>query len=84
MTSSANEATAKRTGQAAGFLEGVFANTDTPDFVGPVRCTAPAEGEGVSLEWPWNWMPATGSLRHCRWCRWRGRNRRLPRNRRQR
>ena len=51
MTSSANEATAKRTGQAAGFLEEVFANTDTSDFVGPVRCTAPAEGEGVSLEW---------------------------------
>ena len=54
MTSSADEATAKRTGQAAGFLEKVFANTDTSDFVGPVRCTAPAEGgrgfTGVAVE----------------------------------
>ena len=25
----------------------MFTNADTSDFVGPVRCTAPAEGEGM-------------------------------------
>ena len=46
MTSNANEAPAKRTGQAAGFLEEVFANTDTSDFVGPVE----REKEAASQE----------------------------------
>ena len=39
-------------------------------------------GKGCSPEWWWSWTPETTSSRHCRWCRWR--ERRLPRNRRQR
>ena len=34
-------------GQDARFIEEVFTRTDTSDFVGSVRCTAPAEGEGM-------------------------------------
>ena len=35
------------------------------------RCAAPRQprGKGCSPEWPWSWMPATGSSRHCRSCR---------------
>ena len=34
-------------GQDAQFIEQMFTNADTFDFVGSVRCTAPAEGGGV-------------------------------------
>ena len=34
-------------GQDARFIEEVFTRTDTSDFVGSVRCTTPAEGEGM-------------------------------------
>ena len=34
-------------GQEARFIEEVFTRTDTSDFVGSVRCTTPAEGEGM-------------------------------------
>ena len=34
-------------GQEARYIEGLFTCTDTSDFVGSVRCTAPAEGGGV-------------------------------------
>ena len=34
-------------GQEARFIEEVFPRTDTSDFVGSVRCTASAEGEGM-------------------------------------
>ena len=33
-------------GQESQYLEGMFTGTDTSDFVGSVRCTAPP-GEGV-------------------------------------
>ena len=34
-------------GQEARYIEQMFTRTDTSDFVGSVRCTAPAEGEGM-------------------------------------
>ena len=34
-------------GQEARYIEEIFTRTDTSDFVGSVRCTAPAEGEGM-------------------------------------
>ena len=34
-------------GQEARYIEEVFTATDTSDFVGSVRCTVPAEGEGM-------------------------------------
>ena len=34
-------------GQEARYIEEMFTGTDTSDFVGSVRCTAPAEGEGM-------------------------------------
>ena len=34
-------------GQEALYIEQMFTRTDTSDFVGSVRCTAPAEGEGM-------------------------------------
>ena len=34
-------------GQDARYIEEMFTFTDTSDFVGSVRCTAPAEGEGM-------------------------------------
>ena len=34
-------------GQDARYIEEMFAGTDTSDFVGSVRCTTPAEGEGM-------------------------------------
>ena len=34
-------------GQEARYIEEVFTRTDTSDFVGLVRCTTPAEGEGL-------------------------------------
>ena len=34
-------------GQEARYIEQMFTNADTSDFVGSVRCTAPAEGEGM-------------------------------------
>ena len=39
-------------GQEARFIEQVFTTTDTSDFVGSVRCTAPREGQftGIALE----------------------------------
>ena len=39
-------------GQEARFIEQVFTTTDTSDFVGSVRCTAPGEGQftGIALE----------------------------------
>ncbi len=39
-------------GQDARFIEEVFTRTDTSDFVGSVRCTAPGEGlfTGVAVE----------------------------------
>ena len=39
-------------GQHAGFIEELFTRTDTRDFVGSVRCTAPGEGmfTGVAVE----------------------------------
>ena len=39
-------------GQEARFIEEVFTTTDTSDFVGSVRCTAPGEGmfTGVAVE----------------------------------
>ena len=33
------------------------------------RCAAPHQRGECSPEWPWNSMPATRSLRPCRWCR---------------
>ena len=39
-------------GQEARYIEGLFTGTDTSDFVGSVRCTAPGEGmfTGVAVE----------------------------------
>ena len=39
-------------GQDARYIEQMFAGTDTSDFVGSVRCTAPEEGAftGVAVE----------------------------------
>ena len=39
-------------GQEARFIDEVFTHTDTSDFVGSVRCTAPGEGlfTGVTVE----------------------------------
>ena len=39
-------------GQEAQYIEGLFTSTDTSDFVGSVRCTAPGEGmfTGVAVE----------------------------------
>ena len=39
-------------GQEAQFIEQMFTNADTSDFVGSVRCTAPGEGmfTGVAVE----------------------------------
>ena len=39
-------------GQEARYIEGFFTSTDTSDFVGSVRCTAPGEGmfTGVAVE----------------------------------
>ena len=39
-------------GQDARYIEQMFAGTDTSDFVGAVRCTAPEEGTftGVAVE----------------------------------
>ena len=34
-------------GQEAQYIEQMFTRTDTSDFVGSVRCMAPAEGEGM-------------------------------------
>ena len=34
-------------GQEARYIEEMFTSTDTSDFVGSVRCTVPAEGEGM-------------------------------------
>ena len=34
-------------GQEARYIEELFPRTDTSDFVGSVRCTASAEGEGM-------------------------------------
>ena len=34
-------------GQEARYIEELFPGTDTSDFVGSVRCTASAEGEGM-------------------------------------
>ncbi len=34
-------------GQKARYIEQMFTATDTSDFVGSVRCTASAEGEGM-------------------------------------
>ena len=34
-------------GQDSRYIEQMFTNADTSDFVGSVRCTVPAEGEGV-------------------------------------
>ena len=41
------EITLEANGQEALYIEQMFTNADTSDFVGPVRCTAPAEGEGM-------------------------------------
>ena len=57
----------KANGRTPWFIEGVFTGTDTSDFGGSVRGSAP-EGD-CSSEWPWSWMPATASSPHCRWCR---------------
>ena len=37
-------------GQEARFIEEVFPRTDTSDFVGSVRCTAPGRFTGVAVE----------------------------------
>ena len=37
-------------GQEARYIEELFALTDTPDFVGSVRCTAPGQFTGVAVE----------------------------------
>ena len=39
-------------GQEAQYIEQMFTNADTSDFVGSVRCTAPGEGmfTGVAVE----------------------------------
>ena len=37
-------------GQQARFIEEVFPRTDTSDFVGSVRCTAPGRFTGVAVE----------------------------------
>ena len=59
-------------GQSSWFINEVFTGADTSDFAGSVRCTAP--GRGCSPEWPWNWMPPTGSSPPFLWCRFqRGR-----------
>ena len=34
-------------GQDSRYIEQMFTNADTSDFVGSVRCTVPAEGEGM-------------------------------------
>ena len=49
-------------GQEARYIEEVFTATDTSDFVGSVRCTAPA----CSPESRWSWMTATASSPRCR------------------
>ena len=54
-------------GQDARFIEEVFTRTDTSDFVGLVRCTAPEGGlfTGVAVEFD----AATASSPRFRWCR---------------
>ena len=37
-------------GQTSGFIDDVFIGTDTSDFVGSVRCTAPGRFTGIALE----------------------------------
>ncbi len=37
-------------GQEARFIEEVFTRTDTSDFAGSVRCTAPGRFTGVAVE----------------------------------
>ena len=46
------EITLAANGQVARFIGEVFTGTDTSDFVGSVRCTAPEEGmfTGVAVE----------------------------------
>ena len=57
-----NEIPLAANGQVAKFIDELF-ETDTSDFVGAVRCSAPGEGRftGVALEMD----PATGSSRPC-------------------
>ena len=46
------EITLQANGQEARYIEQMFTNAETPDFVGSVRCTAPGEGmfTGVAVE----------------------------------
>ena len=53
-------------GQTARVIDELITNTDTADFVGAVRCTAP--DEDTSPKSSWRWTPTTGSSQHCRWC----------------
>ena len=64
-------------GQSSWFINEVFTGAIRPTSRG--RCAAPRQGRGCSPEWPWNWMPPTGSSRHSRCFRWK---RRRIRNRR--
>ena len=50
-------------GQDARYIEQMFTNADTSDFVGSVRCTASFTGVAVELD------AATASSPRCRWCR---------------
>ena len=52
-------------GQDAQYIEQMFTNADMSDFVG-VGALHRRPGRGCSPEWPWNSMPATSSLQHCR------------------
>ena len=56
-------------GQEARYIEEGFTATDTSDFVGSVRCTAPGRFTGIAVELD----AATASSPPCRWCRWPGR-----------
>ena len=50
-------------GQTARFIDELITNTDTADFVGAVRCTAP--DEETSPKTSWRWTPTTGSSQRC-------------------
>ena len=51
-------------GQTARFIDELFTETDTSDFMGTVHCMRLTRD--ISPEWPWRWTPETGSSRPCR------------------
>ena len=58
-------------GQTSWFIEEAFTTTDTSDFLGSVRCTAPGRGRFTAIAVEMD--AASASSTRFRWCRWTGR-----------